>query len=165
MENLNLLEVKKDFDNYLKDYENLKGKDLIYKGIEELLDNSELREKLFNECLEESKELIEYGEWDNDMFNFIFSDRIDIKVMDWFFDKLVNNLLEKGFKFELEDEWEVIWYNNNNVLNKKGEEFLYKELYSYGVICELWGIDYDTDVRELISERLDRFIIDKYKEE
>ena len=85
MENLNLLEVKKDFDNYLKDYENLKGKDLIYKGIEELLDNSELREKLFNECLEESKELIEYGEWDNDMFNFIFSDRIDIKVMDWFF--------------------------------------------------------------------------------
>jgi len=50
-------------------------------------------------------------------------------------------------------------------LNKKGEEFLYKELYSYGVICELWGIDYDTDVKELISERLDRFVIDKYKEE
>ena len=98
MENLNLLEVKKDFDNYLKDYENLKGKDLIYKGIEELLDNSELREKLFNECLEESKGLVEDSEWDKNMFDMIFCDRIDIKVMDWFFDKLVNNLLEKDPK-------------------------------------------------------------------
>lgn len=74
-------------------------------------------------------------------------DATDRIIMEIFTPRLIQNLIKVGFTYDRnEDSWTV----PENYSNKTDSN----ELTSYGIIWDIWDVDYDTSPREFIGEFL-----------
>jgi hypothetical protein len=138
--------IKMVFDEKIQDdYKPLIGTDPIYDGLEKVLNSPELLQKVtewVNNMLEdEDDEEIE------DMTGAYTSDAVDYEIMKAFAPQLAKNLIKVGFTYDKNDD---IWAVPEKYSNKTN----YKELTSYGIIWDIWNVDYDTSPREAISDYL-----------
>jgi hypothetical protein len=140
---------KEAFDEQVNEYRSLISENSLYRGLEKVLDSEELLEKVIerNKCISE--------DWDEedfeDGYGGITVDGVDCIVMGMFAEQLIENLLEEGFIWNKEDEYWIIpeKYNDSILI---GEE---NELTNYGIVWDILPMDYDTSIREMVSERID----------
>jgi hypothetical protein len=122
----------------------------IYKDIKEYskrhLENIDNIQKESYEIFSElySKEKFEHLYYHFDYFNFIygiFSDHIFISFIEFYGDKLINNILELGANYNIEKhEWESDKYKELNFGN-------------YDIIGNYFNLD--TDLSEMIGDKFD----------
>ena len=140
---------KEVFDEQVNEYRSLISENSLYKGLEEVLDSEELLEKVIerNECISE--------DWDEedkeDGYGGVTVDGVDCVVMELFAEQLIKNLLEEGFIWNKEDEYWTIpeKYKGSTLIGDNNE------LTNYGVVWDILPMDYDTSIREMVSERID----------
>jgi len=139
--------IKSIFDEKVQDdYKPLIGTDPIYDGLEEVLNSPET----FQKVTEWVKDQIEsYGEdFEEGEEEGFASDATDYMIMRAFAPRLAQNLLKVGFTY---DEGEDSWMVPEDYSSKTDSE----ELTSYGIIWDIWDVDYDTSPREIISQFLE----------
>jgi hypothetical protein len=140
---------KEVFDEQVNEYRSLISENSLYKGLEKVLDSEELLEKVIerNECISE--------DWDEedkeDGYGGVTVDGVDCVVMELFAEQLIKNLLEEGFIWNKEDEYWTIpeKYKGSTLIGDNNE------LTNYGVVWDILPMDYDTSIREMVSERID----------
>ena len=115
---------------------------VIYNGLDEVLKNSELKEKIFNDAYDRIADE-DFGSEEEryDDFQGSVIDEIDYNIMAEFAPQLARNLLTAGFKYDSDED---MWTSPDA-----------NQFTSYGIIWDIWGVDYDTSVRETISEYLE----------
>jgi len=135
------------FDERIQDeYKPLIGTDPIYGGLEKVLNSP----KLFQKVTEWVNDMLENEDDEDDIDDTTkgyASDATDYKIMETFAPYLAKNLIKVGFTYNKNKD---IWTVPKNYLDKTND----KELTSYGIIWEIWGVDYDTSPREIIGEYL-----------
>ena len=148
---------KEVFDEQVNEYRSLISKTPLYKGLEEVLDSEELLEKVTerNQCISE--------DWDEedkeDGYGGITVDGVDCVVMELFAEQLIKNLIEEGFIWNKENEgWSVPEkYRKAKFAEITGEQ---TELTNYGIVWDVLPMDFDTCIREMVSERIDEVMYD-----
>jgi hypothetical protein len=142
--------IKSTFDEKVQDdYKPLIGTDPIYDGLEEVLNSPETFQKVaewVKDQFESSGEDLEEG----DEAGYA-SDATDYMIMEAFAPRLVQNLLKVGFTYTPGDR-DGDWAVPEDYSNKTD----YEELTSYGIIWDIWDVDYDTSPREIVSQFLTR---------
>ena len=128
-------------------YNELTGTNPIYNGLDLVLADP----KLFNYVTENVNDVMDDNDYDDEEekeesrvgYTVDFTDRV---IMGTFAPQLIQNLLDLGFTYDSDDDnWTVPQqYQDNGHSN----------LTSYGIIGDVWGVDYDTSVRELIGDIL-----------
>jgi len=115
---------------------------VIYNGLDEVLKNPELKEKIFNDAYDRIADE-DFGSEEEryDDFQGSVIDEIDYNIMAEFAPQLARNLLTAGFKYDSDED---MWTSPDA-----------NQFTSYGIIWDIWGVDYDTSVRETISEYLE----------
>jgi hypothetical protein len=148
---------KKVFDEQVNEYRSLISETPLYKGLEKVLDSKELLEKVTerNKCISE--------DWDEedkeDGYGGITVDSVDCVVMELFAEQLIENLIEEGFIWDKENEgWTVPEkYRKTKFTEITGEQ---KDLTNYGIVWDVLPMDFDTCIREMVSERIDEVMYD-----
>jgi hypothetical protein len=139
--------IKSIFDEKVQDdYKPLIGTDPIYDGLEEVLNSPETFQKVtewVKDQIESSGEDFEEGEEEG-----FASDATDYMIMRAFAPRLVQNLLKAGFIYNKDEDY---WTVPEDYSSKTDSD----ELTSYGIIWDIWDVDYDTSPRELISQFLE----------
>jgi hypothetical protein len=116
---------------------------VIYDGLDKVLKDPKLKEKIFNNAYDRiADEDFEDEEERYNDFQGSVIDEIDYSIMAEFAPQLARNLLTAGFKYDSDED---MW------TSPKSNQFT-----SYGIIWDVWGVDYDTSVRETISEYLEQ---------
>jgi hypothetical protein len=140
---------KEAFDETVNEYRSLINENSLYKGLKEVLDSEELLEKVIerNECISE--------DWDDedkeDGYGGITVDGVDCVVMELFAEQLIKNLLGEGFIWNKENEyWTIPEKYKESISIGDGNG-----LTNYGVVWDILPMDYDTCIREMVSERID----------
>jgi hypothetical protein len=143
---------KEVFDEQVNEYRSLISETPLYKGLEKVLDSEELLERVIerNECISEDwdEEDLKYG------YGGITVDGVDCVVMELFAEQLIENLIEEGFIWDKENEgWSVPEkYRKVKFADITGEQ---TELTNYGIVWDVLPMDFDTSIREMVSERID----------
>lgn len=139
-------EIKQIFDEKVQEeYKPLVGTDPIYDGLEEVLNSP----KTFQDVVDGVNDTISsYDDEDLDpeLIPSFTADTVDFTIMGEFAPRLVKNLLAVGFKYDSDDEsWTI------------PEKYIVDDemLTSYGIIWDIWGVDYDTSIREIVSDYLE----------
>jgi len=115
--------------------------DVIYKGLDEVLKDPELKEKTFNDAYDRIvDEDFESEEERYDYFQGSVMDEVDFNIMAEFAPQLAKNLLTAGFEYDSDEDLWILPDTN--------------QFSSYGIIWDVWGIDYDTNIRETIGRYL-----------
>jgi hypothetical protein len=115
---------------------------VIYDGLDKVLKDPKLKEKTFNEAYNRIvDEDFESEEERYNDFQGSVIDEIDYNIMAEFAPQLARNLLTAGFKYDSDED---MWTSPDA-----------NQFTSYGIIWDIWGVDYDTSVRETISEYLE----------
>jgi hypothetical protein len=149
---------KKIFEEQVNEYRSLISETPLYKGLDKVLDSKELLEKVIerNKCISE--------DWDKedfeDGYEGITVDSVDCVVMELFAEQLIKNLIEEGFIWNEENEgWTVPEkYRKTKFAHITGEQ---NELTNYGIIWDVLPMNYDTCIREMISDIIDEVMYDK----
>jgi hypothetical protein len=116
---------------------------VIYDGLDKVLKDPKLKEKIFNDTHDRiADEDFESEEERYNDFQGSVIDEIDYTIMAEFAPQLARNLLTAGFKYDSDED---MWTSPNT-----------NQFTSYGIIWDVWGVDYDTSVRETISEYLEQ---------
>jgi hypothetical protein len=145
---------EKVFKEQVGEYFSLINETPLYKGLEKVL----LSKKLLREVIERNEDLLEgceeEGEELEDYITGLTVDSVDYCVMDLFSEKLIKNLIKNDFKWKEETEsWKVPKkFRKTKYVGITGEQ---KYLTNYGIVWELLPMDYDTCVREGISDNID----------
>lgn len=115
--------------------------DVIYNGLDKVLKDPELKEKTFNEAYNRIvDEDFESEEERYDYFKGSVMDEVDFNIMAEFAPQLARNLLTAGFEYDSDEDLWILPDTN--------------QFSSYGIIWDIWGIDYDTNIRETIGRYL-----------
>jgi hypothetical protein len=145
---------KEMFKEQVGEYFSLINETPLYKGMEKILLSKKLLKEVIerNECLLEDCE--EEGEELENYISGLTIDSVDCIVMELFGKKLIKNLIKNKFVWNEEDEvWTVPKkFRKGKFVNITGEQM---ELTNYGIVWELLPMDYDTCVREMISDNID----------
>lgn len=156
---------KEMFKEQVGEYFSLINETPLYKGLEKVL----LSKKLLKEVIERNESLLEdYEEEGEDLENVIAGltvDSVDYCVMELFSKKLIKNLIKNGFEWKQENElWKVPKkFRKTKYVEITGEK---KYLTNYGIVWDILPMDYDTCVRESISDNIDsRMVLMGLKEE
>ena len=128
-------------------YSELIGTSPIYNGLDQVLADP----KLFDTIMENVNDVMNDNEYDDEEdragselgYVVDFTDRA---IMEAFAPQLIQNLLDLGFTYDSdEDNWTV-----PQQYQVDGQD----NLTSYGIIWDIWGVNYDTSVRESIGDIL-----------
>lgn len=128
-------------------YDELIGTNPIYNGLDQVLNDP----KLFSNVMENVNDIMDDNDYEDEEeraesepgYVVDFTDRV---IMSEFASQLVRNLLDLGFTYDSdEDTWTVPQQYQDGGRNN---------LTSYGIIWDVWGVDYDTNVREGIGDIL-----------
>jgi hypothetical protein len=145
---------EKVFKEQVGEYFSLINETPLYKGMEKVLLSKKLLEEVIerNECLLEDCE--EEGEELNDYIEGITVDSVDCIVMELFGEKLIKNLIKNKFVWNEENETWIVpkKFRKTKYVDITGEQM---ELTNYGIIWDILPMDYDTCVREMISDIID----------
>jgi hypothetical protein len=114
---------------------------VIYDGLDKVLKDPKLKEKIFNDTHDRIADE-DFGSEEERYNDFQGSviDEIDYNIMAEFAPQLARNLLTAGFKYDSDED---MWTSPDA-----------NQFTSYGIIWDIWGVGYDTSVRETISEYL-----------
>jgi hypothetical protein len=128
-------------------YDELLGTNPIYNGLDQVLEDPEL----FDNVMEIVNDIIDSDDYDDDeekeesRMSYVI-DFTDRTIMSMFAPQLIQNLLDLGFTYDSDqDSWTI-----PQQYQVKGRS----NLTSYGIIWDIWGVDYDTSVRESIGDIL-----------
>jgi len=139
----------KQWKGHSQEYLDLVGTDPIYKGLDTVVNNPKVKQEIFDWAYKFTAE-----DEDDDGFGGYVQDGIDYTIMEYFAPQLAKNLIAAGFTFDKEeDEWTV----PQSYLSKMDNSFGYSDTFrptSYGIIWDIWNMDYDTSPREVISDYL-----------
>ena len=144
---------KELFEEQVNEYRSLISETPLYKGLEQVLDSEELLEGVVerNECITE--------DWDEedkeDGYGGITIDGVDCVVMKLFAEQLIENLIEEGFIWDKEEE---CWTVPEKYITEKNKDL---QLTNYGIVWDILPMDFDTCIREMVSERIDDVMYDK----
>jgi len=144
---------KELFEEQVNEYRSLISETPLYKGLEQVLDSEELLEGVVerNECITE--------DWDEedkeDGYGGITIDGVDCVVMRLFAEQLIENLIEEGFIWDKEEE---CWTVSEKYITEKNKDL---QLTNYGIVWDILPMDFDTCIREMVSERIDDVMYDK----
>lgn len=144
---------KELFEEQVNEYRSLISETPLYKGLEQVLDSEELLEGVTerNECITE--------DWDEedkeDGYGGITIDGVDCVIMKLFAEQLIENLIEEGFIWNKENEG---WTVPEKYITEKNKDL---ELTNYGIVWDILPMDFDTCIREMVSERIDEVMYDK----
>ena len=145
---------EKVFKEQVGEYFSLINETPLYKGLEKVLLSKKLLKEVIerNECILEDCE--EEGEELENSIVGLTIDSVDYCVMELFSKKLIKNLIENDFKWNKEEEiWKVPKkFRKTNYVEITGEQ---KYLTNYGIVWDVLPMDYDTCVRESISDNID----------
>jgi hypothetical protein len=128
-------------------YDELVGTNPIYSGLDQVLSNP----KLFNNVMEIVNDVMDDNDYEDEEeqaeskpgYVVDFTDRT---IMTMFAPQLIQNLLDLGFTYDSdEDNWTI---------PQQYQVDGHDNLTSYGIIWDVWGVDYDTNVRESIGDIL-----------
>ena len=142
-------DLKKTFlelwNTHLKEnYLSLLNTDVIYHGLDKVLKDPDLKNKVLEDAYNRiAGEDFESEEERYNDFQGSVIDEIDFNVMAEFAPQLARNLLTAGFKYNSDTD---MWTSPNTNTHQWS---------SYGIIWDVWGVDYDTNIRETISEYLE----------
>jgi hypothetical protein len=151
--------IKKEvFDEQVNEYRSLISETPLYKGLEKVLDSEELLELVEQRIQDYKEECEEEGEFERYVMGTII-DSVDIFVMKLFAEQLIENLIEEGFIWDKENEgWTVPEkYRKAKFAEITGEQ---TELTNYGIVWDMLPMDYDTSIREIVSEKIDEVMYD-----
>ena len=142
-------DLKKTFlklwNTHLKEnYLSLLNTDVIYHGLDKVLKDPDLKNKVLEDAYNriDGEDFESEEERYNDFQGSVI-DEIDFNVMAEFAPQLARNLLTAGFKYNSDTD---MWTSPNTNTHQWS---------SYGIIWDVWGVDYDTNIRETISEYLE----------
>lgn len=145
---------EKVFKEQVGEYFSLINETPLYKGMEKVLLSKKLLKEVIerNECLLEDCE--EEGEELNNYIEGITVDSVDCCVMELFAEKLVKNLIKNKFIWDKENEGWIVpkKFKKTKYVDITGEQ---NALTNYGIVWDILPMDYDTCIREIISERID----------
>ena len=145
---------EKVFKEQVGEYFSLINETPLYKGMEKVL----LSKELLKEVIERNEDLLEGSEEEGEeLENYIIGltvDSVDAIVMEMFSEKLIKNLIKNKFVWDKENEsWKVPKkFRKTNYVDITGEQ---KYLTNYGIVWDVLPMDYDTCVREMISDNID----------
>ena len=145
---------EKVFKEQVGEYFSLINETPLYKGMEKVL----LSKELLKEVIERNEDLLEDSEEEGEeLENYIIGltvDSVDAIVMEMFSEKLIKNLIKNKFVWDKENEsWKVPKkFRKTNYVDITGEQ---KYLTNYGIVWDVLPMDYDTCVREMISDNID----------
>lgn len=137
---------QKAFDEQVNEYRSLISETPLYKGLEQVLDSKELLEKVTerNECITE-----DWGDEDREYgYGGVTIDGVDCVVMELFAEQLIQNLIEEGFIWDKEDE---SWTVPKKYITGENQDL---QLTNYGIVWDILPMDFDTCIREMVSERI-----------
>ena len=156
---INEIDVDKEalmsqFEEQWKDqspeYLDLVGTDPIYKGLDAVVNNPKVKQEAFDWAYELTAD--DEDEDALEMFGAYVQDSIDYEIMKAFAPQLAKNLIAAGFTYDKDED---IWTIPQSYLDKIGDVFDYSNgATSYGIIWDVWNMDYDTSPRELIGDYL-----------
>ena len=142
-------QFEEQWKDHSQEYLDLVGTDPIYKGLDTVVNNPKVKQEIFDWAYKFTAE-----DEDDDGFGGYVQDGIDYTIMEYFAPQLAKNLIAAGFTFDKEeDEWTV----PQSYLSKIDNSFGYSDTFrptSYGIIWDIWNMDYDTSPREVISDYL-----------
>jgi hypothetical protein len=145
---------EKVFKEQVGEYFSLINETPLYKGMEKVLLSKKLLKEVIerNECLLEDCE--EEGEDLENYISGITVDSVDCIVMELFAKKLIKNLIKNKFIWDKENEGWIVpkKFKKTKYIDITGEQ---NELTNYGIVWDILPMDYDTCIREMISERID----------
>ena len=145
---------EKVFKEQVGEYFSLINETPLYKGMEKVLLSKKLLKEVIerNECLLEDCE--EEGEELENYISGLTVDSVDCIVMELFSEKLVKNLIKNKFVWNKEDETWIVpnKFRKTKFIHITGEQ---TELTNYGIVWDILPMDYDTCIREMISDRID----------
>ena len=145
---------EKVFKEQVGEYFSLINETPLYKGMEKVL----LSKKLLKEVIERNEDLLEGSEEEGEeLENYIEGltvDSVDTIVMEMFSEKLIKNLIKNKFVWDKENEsWNVpSKFRKTKYVDITGEQM---ELTNYGIVWDILPMDYDTCIREIISDNID----------
>jgi hypothetical protein len=145
-----MLQFNDQWKDHSQEYLNLVGTDPIYKGLDAVVNNPKVKQKAFDWAYNLTAE-----DEDEDAlksFRGYVQDGIDYEIMQAFAPQLAENLIAAGFTFDKDED---IWILPQSYLDKTNGMFDYSNgATSYGIIWDVWNMDYDTSPRETISDYL-----------
>lgn len=150
-------EIVNNINERKNEYLKISNSKPIYIGLNKAINNPTVNKNAIDNILEFVESLNEDG--DEDYIPDTLAGQapvfFDYEIMENFAPQFVQNLYDLGFKF---DNNEGIWIIPDDYYNKLSssdqKEYSDKEITSYGIIWDLFDIDYDTDIRETISDYL-----------
>jgi hypothetical protein len=141
------------FNDKIQDYSSLVGTDPIYDGLNNVIKNPSVKQAIFDWAYLITTEDEDDEEEVIDMFGGYVSDGVDYEIMQAFAPQLAKNLIKAGFTYDKDED---IWTIPQPYLDKIDSSFNYSDgATSYGIIWDVWGVDYDTSPRENISSYLE----------
>jgi len=146
--------IKKEvFDEQVNEYRSLISETPLYKGLEKVLDSKELLELVEQRIQDYKEECEEEGEFERYVMGTII-DSVDIFVMKLFAEQLIENLIEEGFIWNKDTEG---WTVPEEYVSERNADL---ELTNYGIVWDMLPMDYDTSIREIVSEKIDEVMYD-----
>jgi hypothetical protein len=141
------------FNDKIQDYSSLVGTDPIYDGLNNVIKNPSVKQAIFDWAYSLTTEDEDDEEEVIDMFGGYVSDGVDYEIMRTFAPQLAKNLIKAGFTYDKDED---IWTIPQPYLDKIDSPFNYSDgATSYGIIWDVWGVDYDTSPRENIGSYLE----------
>ena len=129
----------------INEYRELISENSLYNGLELVLDSQVLIDKV-EELVEELMEDMD----DEDKIEFYDGyvvDSVDVIIMEEFVNQLVLNMLSEGFVWDGTECWSI----PSKYVNEKNSEL---DLTCYGIVWDILPMDFDTSVRERVSDRM-----------
>jgi len=144
-------QFEEQWKDHSQEYLDLVGTNPIYKGLDAVVNNPKVKQETFDWAYNLTAE--DEDEDALEGFGGYVQDGIDYEIMQAFAPQLAKNLIAAGFTY---DKGEDIWTVPQSYLDKMDGMFDYsKGATSYGIIWDIWNMDYDTSPREVISDYLE----------
>jgi hypothetical protein len=145
-----MLQFNDQWKDHSQEYLDLVGTDPIYKGLDTVVNDPKVKQEIFDWAYNLTAE-----DEDEDAlksFGGYVQDGIDYEIMQAFAPQLAENLIAAGFTYDKDED---IWTLPQSYLDKTDGMFDYSNgATSYGIIWDVWNMDYDTSPREVISDYL-----------
>ena len=129
----------------INEYRELISENSLYNGLELVLDSQVLIDKVEELVVELMEDMDEEDKIE--FYDGYVVDSVDVIIMEEFVDKLVLNMLSEGFVWDGKECWSI----PSKYVNEKNDKF---DLTCYGIVWDILPMDFDTSVRERVSDRM-----------
>ena len=129
----------------INEYRELISENSLYNGLELVLDSQVLIDKVEELVVELMEDMDEEDKIE--FYDGYVVDSVDVIIMEEFVDQLVLNMLSEGFVWDGKECWSI----PSKYVNEKNDKF---DLTCYGIVWDILPMDFDTSVRERVSDRM-----------